>query len=382
LTSETSSTLRLAHVIETLGRGGAEGLLADVVARLDARRFTSRVIALEAPADLLERIQACGTPVELLGISPRRHPLKCLVAIGAALRRFAPNVVHTHLYYANVLGRLAMMGREPRVVTTLHNPDYTYESRLSPLFAIRKILDRITGRRRNDLFVAVSGAVAADYQKHMGWPNIAVIPNGVDVWRFTPGPPGPESQHWIPGEWRLLSIGRLHPQKGHSVLMEALARLRGEGLAVGLVIAGDGPLRASLSALAEALSVGSSVRFLGAVEDVRGLLRSADAFVFPSRYEAFGVALLEAMACGCAVVASRTGGIPEIVREGESGILVPPGDPVAIADAIKTLIAQEGLRRRLRAGARERAMAFSVQHTVERLEAAYDAVAGRTHKGC
>jgi len=368
--------VRVAHVIETLGTGGAEVLLADVTRRLDRTRFRSRVFVLDAPLDLQPRFAAAGVEVDPLLVPPRRRSVACLLALTRRLRRFAPDVVHTHLYYGNVLGRIAarLAGGAP-VVTTLHNPDYTFEARPTALFAAKKALDRVTGRR-NAVLLAVSEAVAEDYRRHMGWPTIRVLRNGVDLEEYSPGDaPHTGGGAWSGGGTRLLAVGRLHAQKGHGVLLEAAARCREDGLSLSLALVGEGPLRAALEERARRLGLEGQVRFLGRRDDVRDLLRAAEVFVFPSLYEAVGIALLEAMACGTAVVASRAGGIPEIVREGESGLLVRPGDASDLANALARLARDPPERARLGRGARSRAMMFDIRQTVRELESVYTGLA-------
>jgi glycosyltransferase involved in cell wall biosynthesis len=363
--------IRVAHVIETLGVGGAETLLLEVTSRLAAFGFRSRVFPLEASLDLLPEFKARAIEVDPVLVAPRRHPVRCVLRLAEGLRRFAPSLVHTHLYYANVGGRVAArLGGRPRIVTTLHNPDYTFESRPTPLFWAKKALDRMTGRW-NDAFVAVSDAVAQDYRRHMSWPNIQVIHNGVDVQKYavTEGPR--DLSVWSGPGPRLLSVGRLHNQKGHRVLLEALAQCKTLGVPMSLAIAGDGPLRGELEAATRALGLDSQVRFLGRREDVRALLGSCEIFVFPSLYEASGIALLEAMACGVPVVASRTGGISEIVTEGISGILVSPGNARELSCALRALASDVDLRRRLGVEARARAAVFDIRFTVDALRKLY-----------
>jgi glycosyltransferase involved in cell wall biosynthesis len=367
--------LRVAHVIETLGTGGAERLVADVVRRLDRGRFESRVFPLEEPLDLRGEIESGAIAVDPILVAPRRRPVACARALARALRRFQPDLVHTHLYYGNVMGRIAarLAGGAP-VVTTLHNPDYTFEARGTLLFRGRKLLDRLTGAR-NAALVAVSRAVAEDFRRHMGWENIRVVPNGVDLLSFAPVRDASAAGEWPSPGLRLLSVGRLHPQKGHRVLLDAIARARGAGASLSLLVAGEGAERAALEAQAAALGLQGQVRFAGRRE-VRPLLAAADVFVFPSLYEAAGIAMIEAMACALPVVASRAGGIPEVVEDGVSGILVAPGDADALARALAALAGDPERRRRLAAAARTRAEAFDVNATVRALEDVYEGAAG------
>ncbi len=370
--------VRIAHVIETLGTGGAENLLADVTARLDTSRFQSRVFTLDAPLHLRPRFERGGIPVEAILVPPRRRPVSCLLALTRALRRFRPDAVHTHLYYSNVFGRLAARAAgNPPVVTTLHNPDYTFEARDTQLFRFRKWLDRVTGRH-NAALIAVSRAVAEDFQRHMGWRSIEVIPNGVDVDLFSPGP-GTLTGDWPGPGLRLLSVGRLHPQKGHAVLLDALAQLRAQGPEASLLIVGEGSIQGQLKERIRRLGLSAVVRLGGRREDIRDLLRSADLFVFPSLYEAVGIALLEAMACGRPVVASDTGGIPEIVEHGTSGMLVPPGDSARLADSLGMLLKDPGRRQRLGDTARARALQFDVRRTAQATEALYERLGCSSH---
>ena len=366
--------LRVAHVIETLGVGGAERLVADVVRRLDRARFESRVFPLDGPLDLRGEIESAGVAVAPVLVAPRRRPIACLRGLAGRLRGFGPGLVHTHLYYGNVLGRIAarLAGGAP-VVTTLHNPDYTFEARSTILFRGRKLLDRLTGSR-NAALVAVSRAVAEDFRRHMGWAGIRVVPNGVDLQAFAPGDDAGAATEWPGPGLRLLSVGRLHPQKGHRVLLDAMAAARQGGARLSLLVAGDGAERAALEAQASALGLHGHVRLAGR-RDVRPLLAAADVFVFPSLYEAVGIALLEAMACARPVVASRTGGIPEVVEDGVSGILVTAGDADDLARALATLERDPERRRRLGEAARSRAEAFDIGATVRALEDLYEEVA-------
>jgi glycosyltransferase involved in cell wall biosynthesis len=366
--------LRVAHVIETLGVGGAERLVADVVRRLDRQRFHSRVFPLDEPLDLQGEIESAGVVVDPVLAPPRRRPLACLRGLVRKLRRFGPGLVHTHLYYGNVMGRIGarLAGGAP-VVTTLHNPDYTFEARPTLLFRGRKLLDRVTGGR-NAALVAVSRAVAEDFRRHMGWESIRVVPNGIDLEAFTPERDERAATEWPSAGLRLLSVGRLHPQKGHRVLLDAMAAARPAGARLSLLVAGEGAERAALEAHAEALGLRDQVRFAGRRE-VRPLLAAADVFVFPSLYEAVGIALLEAMASALPVVASRTGGIPEVVEDGVSGMLVTPGDALGLARALAALERDPERRRGLGKAARARAEAFDVRRTVRSLEAIYEEVA-------
>jgi len=179
-------------------------------------------------------------------------------------------------------------------------------------------------------------------------PRLSVIPNGVEPGVFVDGRAHPHPRPYV------AAVGRLVPQKGFDVLLEAFARL--DAPEVDLLIAGDGPERRRLEALRERLGLGARVHLLGAVDraTVASLYRGARLVACPSRWEGLPLVCLEAMASGRAVVASRVDGIPDAVGDGETGLLVPPEDPVALAGALRALL-EDGARRE-RLGARGRAL--------------------------
>ena len=177
---------------------------------------------------------------------------------------------------------------------------------------------------------------------------VSVIPYGVDVERFRPAPR--ESA----GSVTVGAVSRLSPEKGFEHLLRAVALVRDRGVALDVVLAGDGPSRASLERLAADLGLRERVEFAGEVahEDVPAVLRRLDIAAMPSTWEGFGVSAIEASAMELPVVASDIHGIPDVVLDGETGILVPPASPAALADAIERLARDAPLRRAMGAAGR------------------------------
>jgi glycosyltransferase involved in cell wall biosynthesis len=191
--------------------------------------------------------------------------------------------------------------------------------------------------------------------------SVITIHNGVPD---APPPPEPRPQ---PGPL-IGAVGRLERQKGFDILIRALGRVEGATL----FIVGDGTERANLEELARGVGVAERVVWNGWRDDPRGLFPSFDVLVFPSRFEGFPLAVLEALLAGSAVVAADVGSVAEVVRDGETGLLVPPEDPGAVADAIRRLLADEGLRRRLgEAGRRLVLERFTAMHMTRAFEALY-----------
>src|SRR5262249_47550975 len=195
--------------------------------------------------------------------------------------------------------------------------------------------------------------------------GVRVIRNGVDTSVFRPDS---ERRRQVRARLELAEstrvvacVGRMTPQKGQATLLEAMPRILGAGADTRLLLVGDGPDQAALRQLASRLSVDAHVSFLGVRPDVPELLQAADVLAVPSVHEGFGLVLIEAMATGLPVVASRTGPIPEIVDDGVSGLLVPVREPPALAESILALLTDESRRLGMgRQGRREAEARFDI----------------------
>jgi len=238
-------------------------------------------------------------------------------------------VVHTHGHTADTLGRLAAwMAGVPVIISHMHN---TYRSHRPKQLIKDRLLSRISDR-----IICCSQAVArAAVEKVKISPEkVAVIYNGVDDTRFTPGQPSREQKNgFIVG-----CVASLQPHKGQRYLLEAVSMLSGTVPDIRVEFAGEGPQREELAAAAQSCGIGARVIFRGMVEDIPEFLRRCDVVVLPSAgEEGLPLSLLEAMACGKPVIASATGGIPEIIEPEVNGILVPARDGRALAGALRKL---------------------------------------------
>jgi glycosyltransferase involved in cell wall biosynthesis len=216
---------------------------------------------------------------------------------------------------------------------------------------------------------------AAAFLQSRGLPSekFRVIPNGVE----TAGVP--QATHDAKARPKVICVARLVQGKRHAVLLHALARLRDEGADFECELVGDGPWLETTQALAAKLGLADRVNFLGTrpPEDVRALLAGADVFVLASIWEGLPGSVLEAMAAGLPVVGTNVNGIREIVVPGETGVLVPPDDADALADALGALLANAGVRAKMGRNGRDRARAeFSIETLVERKTALFGEIAG------
>ncbi|MBV8202724.1 MAG: glycosyltransferase [Acidobacteria bacterium] len=364
----------LLYVITTTDFGGTESFVEHLVAGLDRSRFAPIVCSLCPPGRAGQRIAGAGVPVESLGMAARPRPRELLAGawrLARLIERRQVALIHALLYRANVVAAAAcrLARRRPLLIWGQHSQIATSESWWAATAA------RFT-RPRADRIVAVAAAVKDSLAAAERIPSerIAVIGNGVDAARFRPGDGQEARDRWGLGPQEMVvgAVGRLAPEKGLPFLLEALARGRARGLPLALVLVGEGPDRAALERRAERLGVGAHVRFLGFQRHLETVYPAFDVFAMPSLEEASPMALLEAMACGCAVVCSAVGGVPEILAGGRCGLLVAPAAPGELAGALARLAGEPGLRRHLAAEARARILAdFDLPAMIRRHEQLY-----------
>jgi len=295
------------------------------------------------------------------------------------LRREGVDILHTHLFDPSVVGLCAgALAGTPVRIMTRHYSDY--HTRIRKAWHVR--LDQLC-TRLSTAVIAVSEHTAEHMVRAEGAPpsKINAIPNGIDFARVRTSSdeaPARLRREYAPnGEALLLVPARLHPEKGHEYVFAALARLRARAdRAVVLLVAGVGPFEDTYRRRVRELGCEADVRFLGFRKDLPDLMRAVDLVVVASVAEAFGLVLAEALYLGACVVASRVGGIPEIVEDGVNGCLVPPADVGALALAIDELLNDRGRRERLARSGRDKVVArFRFEDMVRSYEALYDRLA-------
>lgn len=371
--------MRVIHVIKATGVAGAERHLLNLLPALRARACDARLLVLTEPGrpmkDFLDAARASRVPAAGLTIVGDLD-LSVPVRLWRRFRREKPDLVHTHLIHADFYGvPAARLARVPAVVTTRHNDD-----------AFRR---RFPGRcvnrwlwARTDGGIAVSQALA-HFSREMEGAKvpIRVIHHGIAAVGGT-ALIEREAAESIRVELALPSdalvvgvVCRLTVQKGVSYGLQAFAAIAHAFPHAILLIAGEGPERSELERMAAELGLSESVRFLGWRPDSGRVLAALDLLIAPSRWEGFGLVVLEAMARGVPVLATRVGALPEIVADGETGLLVASGDVGALAAALGRLLGDAGLRARLGAAGRERARReFGLERMAEETLGFYEEV--------
>jgi glycosyltransferase involved in cell wall biosynthesis len=368
--------VNVLHVITTLDVGGAEMHLLAQVRGQAARGLAPSVAYLKGGGSLEGDFRAAGArAVERVGLAPAG-----LARLARLARR--ADVVHTHLLKADMLGALVatLAGRRARLVASKHNDERVL---LRP--AVSLVHGLVGGLPRRT--IVLSDHVGRFFERHGGLrpERLRRIYYGLDPEPFERAArEAPERRAALRAELGLgpddvvfTCVARFAPQKAHDVLLAGFARARRpEGApALRLLLVGDDPFgdgRRRAEALARELDLGARAVFAGIRRDVPRVLAASDAFVMSSLWEGLGLVFLEAMAAGLPVLATRVSAVPEVVVDGETGLLVPPSDAATLAAGIERLAADPDLRRRLGAAGRARVRErFGLERMVEETLAVY-----------
>jgi len=356
------------HVQKVAGISGSEAHLLQLLPDLRARGWDARFLMLheDEPGawEFAHELEERGVPLDAVRLRADVDPL-AFGEVAAHLSRRQPRILHTHLVHADVYGQLAgTMTRVPLRLSTKHGFNEFREGRFFGL------ADRTVGSLAH-VHIAISQGLAHYLAETEGFDEerFVVVHYGISA-RDGASP-------YSGTEPRLLCVGRLIPIKGHLVLLRALARARLRVPGLMLDIAGRGPLEPSLKAFAREIGIEGAVRFLGFVAPVERAIEDAAIIVVPSLGEGFGMVALEAMERARPVIASAVGGLPEIVADGETGVVVPPADADALAEAMVVLAGDLERSAAMGLTGRKRALAeFTPERSAERIEELYRDGAG------
>jgi glycosyltransferase involved in cell wall biosynthesis len=356
------------HTQKVAGISGSEAHLLQLLPDLRNRGWDVRFLMLheEEPGawEFARELEARGVPLEAIRLRADVDPL-AFGEVVTHLSRQRPRILHTHLVHADVYGQLAgTMSRVPYRLSTKHGFNEFREGRFFGL------ADRTVGSLAH-VQIAISQGLAHYLAETEGFDEQAfeIVHYGIAA--------QDDAEPYAGADPRLLCIGRLIPIKGHLVLLRALAQARRRVPSLVLDVAGRGPLEPALKAYARELGVEAAVRFLGFVSPVQRAVEDAAIVVVPSLGEGFGMVALEAMERSRPVIASAVGGLSEIVAHGATGLVVPPGDAEALAEAMVELASDLGRAAAMGAAGRERALVeFPPGRSADRIEELYRAMDG------
>jgi glycosyltransferase involved in cell wall biosynthesis len=327
--------VRVLEVMATGTNGGAQEHVYSLATRLNRECYEIRVVSLSHGSSV-RRLEKAGIDVTVIDEPDDRAAVR---ALADAVASFAPEIIHNHMYRAEVIGTLAALQlgekgcKRPAIISTVHSS------------RIRCVDDRQTLRQLTplmDRLIVVSQAIERKVREEgrIGAP-VSLIYNGVDLQRYNHQQPccTLHEEYLIPEEAPIVGVvARLEAEKGHRTLIDAWPDVLAAVPNAWLLVIGEGSERDALEAEAATLGVSERVVFTGRREDVPAVTAALDVSVLPSYREAQGLSVLEAMALSRPVVASKVGGIPEMIEDGVTGLLVPPNDCEALAAAIVRLL--------------------------------------------
>jgi glycosyltransferase involved in cell wall biosynthesis len=365
--------VRVVEVMATGTNGGAQEHVFALASRLCSDRYDVRVISLSHGSSV-RRLQKAGIEASVIDEPDDRLAVQ---ALADELAAFEPEVVHNHMYRAEVVGTLAALHlgekgcRRPAVISTVHSSRVRCVDDREKLRQLTPLMDRLIVVSR-----AIEQKIAEEGRK--GAP-ISLIYNGVDLQRYNHQQPccTLHEDYGIDVEAPIVGVvARLEAEKGHRTLIDAWPDVLAAVPSAWLLIIGEGSERDSLESQAQSLAIEHRVVFTGRREDVPAVTAALDISVLPSYREAQGLSVLEAMALSRPVVASAVGGIPEMIGDGVTGLLVPPHDCEALAAAIVRLLTDHPLADMIaRAGHNLVHDRFCIEQMIESISGLYDEAA-------
>ncbi|MGM9549257.1 MAG: glycosyltransferase [Faecousia sp.] len=358
--------MKILQVVPYFCFGGAETMCENLTYALKKLGHTVVVVSLYAEhTEISRRMEAAGVKIRYLD-----KKLGLDVSMVPKLTRIMgeerPDAVHTHLNVIKYTVAAAKLAGVKACIHTVHNvAQEEAEDR------VQVLINRFYFRRGWSVPVALSPEVQRTVAEVYGLKNIPVVCNGVDLSRCVP-----KESYAINDTVTLLHIGRFDEQKNHEGLLQSFQKLLEAYPNCRLNLLGDGELRQPMEAYARELGIDHAVSFLGNQPDVYPYLRDADIFLLPSRFEGMPMTIIEAMGTGLPIVAAKVGGVPDMLTDGESGLLVPC-DPEAVCRACAGLIGSRQLRETLGRNALRDSVRFSADYMAKRYCEEYERLLGR-----
>lgn len=367
-----SDSIPILYLITDLDTGGAETALVRLITHLERERFVPSVACLfGGNTPLANRLRMSQVPVVDLGMAAKWR-CDALWRLYRLLDAHKPVIIHTWMFHANAVGRIVgRIARVPIIISSRRNVNIGGKRREMVNRWTHALTDRV-------IAVSESAREAEIRRAHVDPQHVVTIPNGVAVDRFAAEPKGRDEdlrrELGVPIRSPLIGwVGRFRKQKAVVDLLDAFLLVYEAHPAARLVLVGDGELRQVSESRAESLGIADIVSFTGMRNDVPRVLAALQVFALPSLWEGMPNAVLEAMAASLPVVATRVGGVPEVVVDGVTGLLIPPRDADALAAAVIRLLRDPALRQQMGKAGHERVRRhFSVEQMVRRTETLYE----------
>jgi len=363
---------RILFVHQNLVVGGAEELRLTILKHIDRNKFDITLCSIENGGLIAEEIKKLGFEIVSLNHKCSLWDLRIAWDIYRLIQKRHFDIIQTSLFYANMHGRIAaFMAGVPVIISEEHNI-YAWKEKYPVFILIDRLLSKITHK-----IITCSDSVKIFTSRQEGIPlaKFLTIHNCVDIHKFSLARTKEDLRadyDFGPLEKIIIIVGTLCEQKGHKYLLEAFRKIKNEVSDARLLIVGSGPLEEELQKQSRLLHIEGEVKFMRTRRDVPQLLKISDVLVLSSLWEGFGIVLLEAMASGLAVVASNIDGVPEVVLDGETGILVPPKDIYTLSKVITDLLLNVTQREVLATAGRKRVLEnFTPESYLNKLNSLY-----------
>ncbi|HOX54459.1 MAG: glycosyltransferase [Candidatus Omnitrophica bacterium] len=368
--------INVLHIVEDLSIGGVEELLRIIAMGLNREKYNVYVCCIEEGGQTAKELMEAGIKVDILGMKSY-HNLFNILRLKKYIKERKIDIIHSHMYFANTFGRIAaLLAGTPVLISTSYSTYYEFKRRnILMINFLSKFTDRIIAASNSiKEFAVKQQRIPADkFQVIYDCASTDKFSKHVDSFAVKRAL-GIDSDYQVVG-----CVARLNEVKGHAYLIRAAKEVLKNNPRIKFLLVGDGPLRQELEQLSVQLGIKDNVIFVGSRRDIPEMLAAMDIFVLPSALrEGCPLSILEAMAMSKPVVASRLGGIPEEIEDGKSGILVPPKDSAALADAIIKLLSDKNLSVTMgKAGRKIFEEKFSKEVMLNKLESLYDELAAK-----
>jgi glycosyltransferase involved in cell wall biosynthesis len=369
---------KVLHIVEDLGIGGLEKVVASIAIGLNKRKYEIEVWCLTNGGDIADQLTSENIKLKILGLDSYHKPSQ-IRKLFTCLKKSKFDIIHSHGYFASTFARLAaVLARAPIKIAHIHTTDFSFKKRN---ILVEKLLSACT-----DKIVCVSEAVKqyTETNLRINKKKTCLIYNGCcggneikSDYRIDRNKFGFSKDNVI-----VISVGSLVRHKGHRILIDAIRLLEKKYNKLRLLIVGDGPLHKGLNSYIREHHLTSKIILVGKKRDVFPLLKLADIFVLPSiEREGLGIALIEAMACGLPLIGSNLGGIPEVVENNVNGILITAGNSKLLAKAIERLLTQKSIRVEMgKQGKIIYDKKFSDKTMLDKIESLYDELSKKNSK--
>jgi glycosyltransferase involved in cell wall biosynthesis len=326
--------MRILFLSTSMGMGGADQQILMLARAMRARGHEVRIVALAPLGPMGQEAQREGIEVESLELERNFGAIPRVLRLVRIIRAWRPDVLHSHMVHANLIARaIRPVAGVPALVSTIHSINDGGPLRMAAYRLTSGLVDRFTiiSRLAAERYIAIRAVPAQRLQ---------VVPNAVDTDRFRKLPEARAALRRELGlgeEFVWLAVGRFEPAKDYPTMIAAFARLATVRPASRLLLVGKGSLRSEVEGMVRAAGVEDGVRFLGVRRDIPALMSAADGYLLSSAWEGMPVVLLEAAAVELPVVATRVGGVAEVVEDGTTGLLVRSADPAMLAEAMEKM---------------------------------------------